>query len=123
VPVAPCNERRVRLSTSQGPIEIAVFGCRRERRAVQAASGTPRLTDQSKSTSEPVAPIGGAVVAVCVKAGEVVTKGAVLVVLEAMKMELPVLAPRAGTVDAVLVTIGDVTAKGSLLVRLSAGEQ
>jgi acetyl-CoA/propionyl-CoA carboxylase biotin carboxyl carrier protein len=69
-----------------------------------------------------VAPIGGAVVAVCVKAGEVVAKGALLVILEAMKMELPVLAPRAGTVEAVLVAIGDVTAKGSLLVRLSTGE-
>ncbi len=116
------NERRVRLSTSQGPIEIAVFGRRRERRSVQAASGAPRVTDQTKPTSEPVAPIGGAVVAVCVKAGEVVAKGALLVILEAMKMELPVLAPRAGTVEAVLVAIGDVTAKGSLLVRLSTGE-
>jgi acetyl-CoA/propionyl-CoA carboxylase biotin carboxyl carrier protein len=119
---APCSERRVRLSTSQGPIELAVFGRSRQRRAVQAASGSPRPADQGKAAGEPVAPIGGAVVAVCVKAGEVVGKGAVLVILEAMKMELPVLAPRAGTVEAVLVSIGDVTAAGRLLVRLSARE-
>jgi acetyl-CoA/propionyl-CoA carboxylase biotin carboxyl carrier protein len=115
------SERRVRLSTPQGPIEIAVFGPRREQRTVQAASGNARLTDQNKPESEPVAPIAGAVVAVCVKAGEAVAKGAVLVVLEAMKMELPVIAPRAGTVEAVLVSTGDVTARGSLLVRLSSG--
>jgi biotin carboxyl carrier protein len=66
-----------------------------------------------------VAPIGGAVVAVCVQAGEVVAKGAVLVILEAMKMELPVVAPRAGTIEAVLVTKGDVASRGSLLVKLS----
>ncbi|WP_217705069.1 acetyl/propionyl/methylcrotonyl-CoA carboxylase subunit alpha [Peristeroidobacter soli] len=120
--VGTSNERRVRLSTTQGAIEIAVFGPRREQRTVQAASGTARVTDQKKSETEPVAPIAGAVVAVCVKAGEAVAKGAVLVVLEAMKMELPVVAPRAGIVEAVLVVAGDVTARGSLLVRLSSGE-
>lgn len=117
--VATGSERRVQLTTSQGTIEVAVFGTRREQRQVRAASGNTRVTDQKKPASEPVAPIGGAVVAVCVQAGEVVAKGAVLVILEAMKMELPVIAPRAGTVEAVLVTKGDVTARGSLLVKLS----
>jgi acetyl-CoA/propionyl-CoA carboxylase biotin carboxyl carrier protein len=69
-----------------------------------------------------VAPIAGAVVAVCVKVGDTVAKGTVLVILEAMKMELPVVAPRAGTVEAVLVAAGDVTTRGSLLVRLATGE-
>lgn len=117
--VATGSERRVQLTTSQGTIEVAVFGSRREQRQVRAASGNPRLTDQKKPESEPVAPIGGAVVAVCVRAGEVVAKGAVLVILEAMKMELPVVAPRAGTIEAVLVTKGDVASRGSLLVKLS----
>jgi acetyl-CoA/propionyl-CoA carboxylase biotin carboxyl carrier protein len=115
------TERRVRLSTTQGTLEIAVFGPRREQRTVRAASDSARVTDQKKPAGEPVAPIAGAVVAVCVKAGEAVAKGAVLVVLEAMKMELPVVASRAGTVEAVLVAVGDVTARGSLLVRLSSG--
>lgn len=121
-PVAIGTERRVRLSTPQGPIEVAVFGPRREQRTLRAASGNARVTDQNKPASEPVAPIAGAVVAVCVKAGETVAKGAVLVILEAMKMELPVVAPRAGTVEAVLVAAGDVTTRGSLLVRLATGE-
>jgi acetyl-CoA/propionyl-CoA carboxylase biotin carboxyl carrier protein len=120
-PAATSSERRVRLSTTQGTIEIAVFGPRREQRIVQAASGTARLTDQNRPETEPVAPISGAVVAVCVKAGEVVAKGVVLVVLEAMKMELPVVAPRAGTVEAVLVNAGDVATRGDLLVRLVTG--
>jgi acetyl-CoA/propionyl-CoA carboxylase biotin carboxyl carrier protein len=117
--VAKGSERRVHLTTSRGTIEVAVFGSLREQRRVSAASGTARLTDQKKPETEPVAPIGGAVVAVCVQAGEVVAKGAVLVILEAMKMELPVVAPRAGRVEAVLVAKGDVTTCGSLLVKLS----
>jgi biotin carboxyl carrier protein len=109
----------VRLSTTQGTVEVAVFGSRREQRVERAASGNARLTEQKKTASEPVAPIGGAVVAVCVRAGEVVAKGAVLVILEAMKMELPVVAPRAGKVEAVLVAVGDVATRGGLLVKLS----
>lgn len=113
------SERRVNLTTSQGTIEVAVFGTRREQRQLRAASGNLRLTDPKQLESEPVAPIAGAVVAVCVQPGEVVAKGAVLVILEAMKMELPVVAPRAGRIEAVLVTKGDVAARGSLLVKLS----
>jgi len=60
------------------------------------------------------------VVAVLVKAGEVVEQGATLVILEAMKMEVPVLAPRAGSVKEVLVEVGQVASRGNLLVRLSA---
>lgn len=120
---ATSSERRVHLTTSQGTIEVAIFGTRREQRQARAASGHLRVTEQKKPESEPVAPIGGAVVAVCVQAGEVVAKGAVLVILEAMKMELPVIAPRAGTVEAVLVTKGDVTTRGSLLVKLAAASE
>jgi acetyl-CoA/propionyl-CoA carboxylase biotin carboxyl carrier protein len=117
------SERRVHLTTSQGTIEVAVFGTRREQRQARAASGHPRVTEQKKPESEPVAPIAGAVVAVCVQAGEVVAKGAVLVILEAMKMELPVVAPRAGKVEAVLVAKGDVTTRGSLLVKLAVASE
>jgi acetyl-CoA/propionyl-CoA carboxylase biotin carboxyl carrier protein len=113
------SERRVRLSTHQGIVELAVFGRGREQRVVQAASGNTRTTEK-KQDAEPIAPIAGAVVAVCVKAGDVVAKGTVLVMLEAMKMELPVSAPRAGRIEAVLVAVGDVAERGSLLVRLSS---
>lgn len=114
----PVRERRVRLSTSQGTIEVAIFGRRREQRVAQAASGNARSASRQVDT-EPVAPIDGAVVQVSVQVGDTVEKGAVLAILEAMKMELPVTAPRAGTVEAVMIKVGDVATRGSLLVKLS----
>ncbi|MDX2090984.1 MAG: biotin carboxylase N-terminal domain-containing protein [Kofleriaceae bacterium] len=53
------------------------------------------------------APMPGKVVKVHVAAGEVVTAGAALVVLEAMKMEHTVRAPDGGTVQAIHVAVGE----------------
>ena len=65
-----------------------------------------------------VSPMPGTVVTVPVTAGDVVTARQPLVVLEAMKMELPVAAPFDGTVAAVHVAPGDRVAGGTLLVEL-----
>ena len=60
----------------------------------------------------------GTVLEVLVSPGDVVSAGQVLVLLEAMKMELAVPAPAAGTVTAVLVAAGDLVARGQALVEL-----
>jgi acetyl-CoA carboxylase biotin carboxyl carrier protein len=53
---------------------------------------------------------------VVVAPGDVVADGDTLVILESMKMEIPVLADSAGTVSEVLVAEGDVVQEGDLLV-------
>ena len=58
------------------------------------------------------------VVEVVVAPGDDVDAGAVLVVLEAMKMELPVRASRATRVDVVHVAPGDRVTAGSALVAV-----
>jgi biotin carboxyl carrier protein len=50
-------------------------------------------------------------------AGQAVGEGDILILLEAMKMEIPVLAPRAGTVT-LLVKERDEVAEGQPLARL-----
>ena len=60
----------------------------------------------------------GTVLAVAVAAGDEVTAHDPLVVLEAMKMEMPVLAPFTATVTAVHVAAGDQVASGAVLVEL-----
>ena len=60
----------------------------------------------------------GKVVAVNIAVGDAVTKGQVLVILEAMKMEHRVVAPNSGVVAQVRVQPGDVVSQGALLVRI-----
>ncbi|MGX0978473.1 acetyl/propionyl-CoA carboxylase alpha subunit [Roseovarius sp. MBR-51] len=67
-----------------------------------------------------VAPLPGVVSAVLVEAGAEVTKGQVLAVVEAMKMENAILAHSDGTVEEVLCTAGDTVASGQPLVRVAA---
>ena len=64
------------------------------------------------------APMPGTVIRVLVAPGDRVEARQPLVVLEAMKMETPVVAPYDGTVAAVHVEEGDAVAGGTLLVEL-----
>jgi biotin carboxyl carrier protein len=65
-----------------------------------------------------VAPMPGTVIRVEVEAGEEVQARKPLIVLEAMKMEIPVHSPFPGIVKAVHVATGDHVAGGTLLVEL-----
>jgi len=51
-------------------------------------------------------------------AGASVNAGDTLIILEAMKMEIPVAAPRAGTVQTVLVNEGEQVVEGQALAIL-----
>ena len=55
----------------------------------------------------------------CVAAGAAVGAGALLLVIEAMKMEHQIRAPHAGTVEAVHVRAGDQVAARQLLVEVT----
>ncbi|MQW89790.1 acetyl/propionyl/methylcrotonyl-CoA carboxylase subunit alpha [Sinorhizobium saheli] len=68
---------------------------------------------------ELVAPMPGLVKLVRVGAGEAVTKGQPLVVMEAMKMELTLSASREGTVAGVHVAEGTQVSEGTVLVTLT----
>jgi len=62
------------------------------------------------------APMPGKVIAVHVKAGDAVTRGAPLLVMEAMKMEHAVNAPSDGTVSEVFFTVGEQVPEGAALL-------
>jgi 3-methylcrotonyl-CoA carboxylase alpha subunit len=67
-----------------------------------------------------VAPMPGRVLAVLVKAGETVERGAPLIVMEAMKMEHTIVAPTASVVDKLLCAVGEQVREGAELLILSA---
>ena len=52
-------------------------------------------------------------------AGTAVKKGAPVVIIEAMKMEIPVVAPQDGTVASVDVAVGDPVEAGAVLATMN----
>ena len=64
------------------------------------------------------APMPGKVVSFSVKAGDQVTRGQPLAVMEAMKMEHVIAAPVDGTVEELLYAPGDQVTEGSELLRM-----
>ncbi|MEN8212518.1 MAG: biotin/lipoyl-containing protein [Thermodesulfobacteriota bacterium] len=67
---------------------------------------------------EITAPMGAKVIDVKVKTDENVNKGDEIVILEAMKMEMPVVAVESGIVKEVKCNKGDVVEEKSILVVL-----
>jgi acetyl-CoA carboxylase carboxyltransferase component len=69
-----------------------------------------------------LAPIAGTVVQVLVKAGDLVTSGRAVVVLESMKMEHEVLSSATGRVHQIAIEPGDTVAAGDQLLVIEEGE-
>jgi acetyl-CoA carboxylase biotin carboxyl carrier protein len=63
--------------------------------------------------------ITGTVWKIEVRAGDSVSEGQTCVILESMKMEMPLEAPRAGTVEKVHVVEGQAIAEGDPVVTLA----
>jgi acetyl/propionyl-CoA carboxylase alpha subunit len=80
-----------------------------------SADAAPTTTQEQATV---VAPMPGTVIKVLVQAGDRVTARQPLVVLEAMKMETPLVSPYDASVIAVHASEGDRVAGGTLLVEL-----
>jgi 3-methylcrotonyl-CoA carboxylase alpha subunit len=95
-------------------------------------SGTPYVFDlidplsparaETAGAARVLAPIPGRVASILTRAGDTVARGQVLVVLEAMKMELSLTAARDGTVQALRCTVGDMVEEGRELIELAEVE-
>ena len=71
-------------------------------------------------TADVVAEMVANVLKVTVATGDRIAVGDTVVLLESMKMEIPVLTEHAGVVSAIRVTPGDVVQEGDVLVELTA---
>ncbi len=68
--------------------------------------------------SDITAPMGGKIIDIKVKVGDSVNEGDEIVILEAMKMELPVVSDDAGTVKEIKCANGDAVEAETVLVIL-----
>lgn len=80
----------------------------------QAAAGGASDADRTTAT----APMPGTVVSVSTEAGQAVSEGDTLIVIESMKMETTISAWRNGTVAAVNFNVGDSFDRLAVLVQL-----
>ena len=87
--------------------------------AVALSDHTVEDGETSSGLVHVTAPLPGRVAKVSVRSGDAVERGATLVVLEAMKMELGVEAPRGGRIDEVAVSEGDQVVEGAVLVTFA----
>jgi 3-methylcrotonyl-CoA carboxylase alpha subunit len=110
---------RVRVKTYAQGERVAVFG----------ADGSAVLTevdviahagDGPAEGGRLTAPMPGKLVAFLAKAGDSVTKGQPLAVMEAMKMEHTISSPRDGKVAELLFAVGDQVGDGAELLKLEA---
>ena len=77
--------------------------------------------DGAREGGRLAAPMPGKVIALLVKAGDPVTQGQAVAVMEAMKMEHTLAAPHDGRVAELLYAVGDQVAEGAELLRLDPG--
>ncbi len=64
------------------------------------------------------APMAGSIMEILVSPGDTVAEGAELLIMESMKMEIPVESPSGGTVSEILVAATDIIEEGQVLLRL-----
>jgi len=73
---------------------------------------------KSRGSGDVMSPMPATVVSLNARPGQAVTEGETLIVLEAMKMELPIKAPRTGVVKAVHCAKGDLVQPGVNLLEI-----
>jgi urea carboxylase len=78
----------------------------------------PAALDQRSTV---LAPIVGNIWQIQVEVGEHVESGQTLMVLESMKMEIPIVAPSAGTVTEIPVELTQIVQEGDVVATLAQG--
>ncbi len=88
-------------------------------RSAIKAEITPEIAKKEGGSAHPIlAPLPGSIMNLAVQKGDIVKKGDLLLIMEAMKMENKVLADRAGVLEKVLVSSGDNVLQGDILMEI-----
>ena len=111
------GDRQVRVAVATDAARVWVFLEGRVWTIERASSNAPRA-GKSRGDASVMSPMPATVVAIHAAPGQTVNEGETLIVLEAMKMELPIKAPRSGVVKAVNCAKGELVQPGINLLEL-----
>jgi acetyl-CoA/propionyl-CoA carboxylase biotin carboxyl carrier protein len=118
----PKVERNYAVEVSGKRFDVKVIGAGFTPNGAAAAAGpakAPKRRERSKSgggaPGELVSPIQGTVLKVEVEKGASVDEGALICVIEAMKMENEITAPASGTVEELNVSVGGAVSTGDTI--------
>ena len=112
------GDRRVRVAVAVDANGTWVFADGHVTRLDSGTQGPTAGRRRSRGAQDVMSPMPATVVAINAAAGQAVTEGETIIVLEAMKMELPIKAPRSGVVKAVHCAKGDLVQPGVALLEL-----
>lgn len=104
-------------ATSGAPTAAAPAAPRAVPKAAPAPAAAPAAGGAAGSVKIE-AGAAGKVFKIEANVGQAVKKGDAVVIVEAMKMEIPVVAPEDGTVASINVAVGDAVEAGALLATL-----
>ena len=117
----------VRVNGEEFEVEIEKKSSKNEKASAAAsvaaalkAAAPSRRSPAGKGNGEPViCGTSGKVFKVVAKEGDAVKAGDTIIILEAMKMEIPVVSPKDGTVSKITVSEGDATASGQTVAYVA----
>ncbi len=104
-------------ATSGAPAAAAPRAPKAALKAAPAPAAAPAAGAEGSVKIE--AGAAGKVFKIEANVGQAVKKGDAVVIVEAMKMEIPVVAPEDGTVASINVAVGDAVEAGALLATLN----
>ncbi len=106
-------------ATSGAPAAAAPTAPRAVPKAAPAAAPAAAAAGGAAGSVKIEAGAAGKVFKIEANVGQAVKKGDAVVIVEAMKMEIPVVAPQDGTVASINVAVGDAVEAGALLATLN----
>jgi biotin carboxyl carrier protein len=113
------DERRFRIAVANEPHATWVFVDGQVARIDHDVQGARAGRRRTAGSGDVMSPMPATVVAMHATPGQSVTEGETLIVLEAMKMELPIKAPRSGVVKAIHCAQGDLVQPGVILIEFT----
>ncbi len=102
------------------PAGLSVGGSARKPRSKPSRRNGHRAASGASGGNALASPMQGTIVKVAVEDGELIAEGDLVVVLEAMKMEQPLVAHRAGRIHGLAAAVGETVSAGTVICQIDA---